>query len=377
MNSSRALAFLAAALARIAIAQDAAPAAPATPAAISPHTIIRTAVGEATPAEKCWAMPDSMGGEILYAAAGGRWTPAASKGDSPSDPRWVDGAERIFVPGVTIDPLATPKSEDASQLWFDWRAPTLMRMVKGQGLVLLAGRTNVVMRDGPDLSLGKNTTVAEYVQATHSEDPLVREGAAWMLGWIPASSEELDAAEPALNALLQDKVDDVALAAVESLGRVGRAGEIALLQAAATVASPSRTATITAVAAFLKPATAALDERSGADARLSAIRSMGESGQQHLFLKRCRDLARTKDVYVAAVAVASSPNQRAAGPLGKSFFMKSGIVAEFRAAHGKETLPAAAVPATYKNDPAVPKWVALLFTGQPADLYQRALALKL
>jgi hypothetical protein len=104
---------------------------------------------------------------------------------------------------------------------------------------------------------------------------------------------------------------------------------------------------------------------------------MSESGLQHLFLKRFRDLAKTKDVYVAAIAVASSANQRATGPLAKSFFMKSGIVAEFRAAHGKDTLPAAAVPATYKNDAAVAKWVAMLFTGQPADLYQRALPLKL
>lgn len=363
------------AMAVVGHAQD----APVTAGPILPRTLVTTVVGETGLSEKCWALPDSLAGDLHYVSAGGRFTadPKSSVEPTLLDPRWSDGAERVLVPGVTVDALALPKSEDVQQLWPDWRAPTLLRLVKGRGLVLIAGRTNLVMREVDDLSLGRDLKVAECAKAASSEDPLVREGAAWMLGWIPATDADLDEAERALGTLAADPVDDVALTAIESLGRVGRAGQIALLEASAATAPAARAAAMKEVAGFLRHATLALDEKSGPDARIGAIRSMGATGLQHLFLKRFRDVARTKDVYVAAVAVASSPNQRAPGPLAKSFFLKSGIVAEFRATHPKAELASVTVPASFANDPAVQKWVALLYTGQPADLYQKALPLKL
>jgi hypothetical protein len=371
------LVLLGSAAAQTAADAAAVPAAPLGP--IAPRLLVTTVVGESVPGEKCWAMPDSLEGDIDYVSAGGRFTVAAGASITPSltDPRWVDGAERVFVPGVTVDPLALPKSADISQLWFDWRAPTLVRLVKGRGLVLVAGRTNLVMREVDDVSLGRDLKLAECAKAASSEDPLVREGAAWMLGWIPVTEAELDEAERALGTLAADPVDDVALTAIESLGRVGRAGQAALLEASAATAPAARAAFMKQVAGFLRQATIALDEKSGPDARIGAIRAMGGTGLQQLFLKRFRDVARTKDVYVAAVAVASSPNQRAPGPLAKSFFLKSGIVADFRATHPKAELAGVTVPASFANDPAVQKWVALLYTGQPADLYQKALPLKL
>jgi hypothetical protein len=82
-------------------------------------------------------------------------------------------------------------------------------------------------------------------------------------------------------------------------------------------------------------------------------------------------------VWVAAHAVACSPCQHEPGPLSKSFFLKSGIVAEFRAAHPKSEFSPTTVPASFASDPAFVKWVEQLYTAQPADLYQRALPLRL
>src|SRR5690349_16904527 len=100
-------------------AQEQEAAAPVPPGPIFPRTLVTTVVGETGVSEKCWAMPDSLEGDLHYVSAGGRFSadPKSSVDPTLLDPRWSDGAERVLVPGVTVDALALPKSTEISQLW--------------------------------------------------------------------------------------------------------------------------------------------------------------------------------------------------------------------------------------------------------------------
>lgn len=124
------------------------------------------------------------------------------------------GSRYILVGGKHI--LANNKYE----LFSDPSYPLLFYLCRNKGLVYLSGKGNVKFENEAVFNLGKDHNVERMLSLLNSDDVLVREGAAWALGWLPKNVDETRKAQTELIEHLCDHVY-VKITAIESLGRIG------------------------------------------------------------------------------------------------------------------------------------------------------------